>query len=119
MTRQDPTAARLPPSRPSAMSIRMAPPDGSDAVLTVTFFGVATLLVDDGDSALMTDGFFSGPASLPVGLGALPLRDGRAAGRTAPASAGNHLGSSGLRRRPDDNLAHVDIGRVVDRKRYR
>jgi len=37
----------------------MAPPDGSDAVLTVTFFGVATLLVDDGDSALMTDGFFS------------------------------------------------------------
>jgi len=35
-------------------------PHGSP--LTVTFLGVATLLFDDGDSAMMTDGFFSRPA---------------------------------------------------------
>jgi len=35
--------------------------------LTVTWAGVTTLLVDDGDSALMTDGFFSRPSILAVG----------------------------------------------------
>lgn len=34
----------------------------SDAPLSVTWMGVATLLVDDGSSALMTDGYFSRPA---------------------------------------------------------
>ena len=32
-----------------------------DAPLTVTWAGVTTLLIDDGESALMTDGFFSRP----------------------------------------------------------
>jgi L-ascorbate metabolism protein UlaG (beta-lactamase superfamily) len=36
--------------------------------LTVTWLGVATLLIDDGSSALMTDGFFSRPNLLTVGL---------------------------------------------------
>lgn len=36
----------------------------ADGVLGVTFLGVASLLVDDGVSAVMTDGFFSRP-SLP------------------------------------------------------
>ena len=35
--------------------------------LTVTWAGVTTLLIDDGDSALMTDGFFSRPSLLTVG----------------------------------------------------
>ncbi|KAA0097498.1 MBL fold metallo-hydrolase [Mycolicibacterium sp. P1-18] len=35
--------------------------------LTVTWAGVATLLVDDGESALMTDGFFTRPSLLAVG----------------------------------------------------
>lgn len=35
----------------------------------VTFLGVSTLLLDDGESALMTDGFFSRPSLLRVGLG--------------------------------------------------
>ncbi|MCL2543687.1 MAG: hypothetical protein FWE71_14690 [Nocardioidaceae bacterium] len=35
----------------------------------VTFLGVSTLLFDDGTSALMTDGFFSRPGLLSVGLG--------------------------------------------------
>ena len=36
----------------------------SDGGLGVTFLGVASLLLDDGESAVMTDGFFSRP-SLP------------------------------------------------------
>ncbi|WP_415973903.1 MBL fold metallo-hydrolase [Rhodococcus sp. 077-4] len=40
--------------------------------LTVSFLGVSTVLFDDGDSAILTDGFFSRP-SLPRTL-VLPLR---------------------------------------------
>jgi L-ascorbate metabolism protein UlaG (beta-lactamase superfamily) len=36
--------------------------------LGVTFLGVASLLLDDGDSAVLTDGFFSRPSLLSVGL---------------------------------------------------
>jgi L-ascorbate metabolism protein UlaG (beta-lactamase superfamily) len=46
-----------------------------DTPLSVTWMGVATLLVDDGSSALMTDGFFSRP-----GLAQL------AAGKVAPSA---------------------------------
>ena len=35
--------------------------------LTVTWAGVTTLLIDDGESALLTDGFFSRPSLLTVG----------------------------------------------------
>jgi L-ascorbate metabolism protein UlaG (beta-lactamase superfamily) len=35
----------------------------------IAFLGVSTLLIDDGESALMTDGFFSRPSLLRVGLG--------------------------------------------------
>ena len=35
----------------------------------MTWAGVTTLLVDDGSSALMTDGFFSRPGLAAVGLG--------------------------------------------------
>jgi L-ascorbate metabolism protein UlaG (beta-lactamase superfamily) len=44
------------------------PAASSGAVPTVTWAGVTTLLVDDGESALMTDGFFSRPGLLTVGL---------------------------------------------------
>jgi L-ascorbate metabolism protein UlaG (beta-lactamase superfamily) len=47
------------------------PRAGADAPLSVTWLGVATLLLDDGESALMTDGFFSRPSLLQVGLGKL------------------------------------------------
>jgi L-ascorbate metabolism protein UlaG (beta-lactamase superfamily) len=46
-----------------------APDANADAPLTVTWAGVTTLLVDDGSSALMTDGFFSRPGLAAVGLG--------------------------------------------------
>lgn len=41
------------------------------APLTVTWAGVTTLLVDDGESAVMTDGFFSRPSLAEVGLRSL------------------------------------------------
>jgi L-ascorbate metabolism protein UlaG (beta-lactamase superfamily) len=44
------------------------PSAGPGAPLTVTWAGVTTLLIDDGESAVMTDGFFSRPALLEVGL---------------------------------------------------
>ena len=37
--------------------------------MAVTFLGVSTLLVTDGTSALMTDGFFSRPGLRRVALG--------------------------------------------------
>jgi L-ascorbate metabolism protein UlaG (beta-lactamase superfamily) len=43
----------------------------------VTFLGVATLLLDDGESALLTDGFFSRPSLLKVGLGKIAPDDAR------------------------------------------
>ena len=43
----------------------------------VTFLGVATLLVDDGRTALLTDGFFSRPPLLKVGLGSLAPDEAR------------------------------------------
>src|SRR4029077_5054823 len=45
-----------------------SPAAAADAPLTVTWAGVTTLLIDDGTSALMTDGFFSRPGLLEVGL---------------------------------------------------
>ena len=45
--------------------------------LGVTFLGVSTLLLDDGDSAVMTDGFFSRPSLSRVAVGKLasdPIR---------------------------------------------
>jgi L-ascorbate metabolism protein UlaG (beta-lactamase superfamily) len=38
----------------------------ADGGLSVTFLGVATLLLDDGTSAILTDGFFSRPSLLDV-----------------------------------------------------
>lgn len=40
----------------------------ADGGLGVTFLGVSTLLLDDGESAVLTDGFFSRPSLLQVGL---------------------------------------------------
>jgi L-ascorbate metabolism protein UlaG (beta-lactamase superfamily) len=46
-----------------------APTAGPDAPLSVTWMGVATLLVDDGSSALMTDGYFSRPSLARIATG--------------------------------------------------
>jgi L-ascorbate metabolism protein UlaG (beta-lactamase superfamily) len=39
-----------------------------DSPLTITWLGVSTLLLDDGTSAVMTDGYFSRPSLATVGL---------------------------------------------------
>lgn len=48
-----------------------APEATADAAVTVTWAGVTTLLIDDGDSAVLTDGFFSRPGLLTVGTRSL------------------------------------------------
>ncbi|MFN7156936.1 MAG: MBL fold metallo-hydrolase [Acidovorax sp.] len=42
---------------------------GPPAPLKVTFLGVSTVLLDDGETALLTDGFFSRPGKLQTFLG--------------------------------------------------
>lgn len=63
---------RLKPGRPDigryADRFDVPAAAGGDT-LGVTFLGVSTLLLDDGGSAVMTDGFFSRPPLLRVGLG--------------------------------------------------
>jgi L-ascorbate metabolism protein UlaG (beta-lactamase superfamily) len=62
-----------------------------DSVLSATWLGVSTLLVDDGSSALMTDGYFSRPGLAQV-----------AAGKVAPAPA-----------RVDGCLARAKVSRLA------
>ena len=62
---------RLKPGRPDLDRYRRlfaVPAASAAAPLTTTWLGVATLLIDDGTSALMTDGFFSRPALPAVAL---------------------------------------------------
>jgi L-ascorbate metabolism protein UlaG (beta-lactamase superfamily) len=61
-----------------------------DAPLSATWLGVATLLLDDGSSALLTDGFFSRPGMAAV-----------AAGKMAPSAA-----------RVDGCLARAKVSRL-------
>ncbi|WP_328361688.1 MBL fold metallo-hydrolase [Mycobacterium sp. NBC_00419] len=48
-----------------------------DAALAITWLGVSTLLVDDGTTAVLTDGFFSRPSLLEVGLRRLTPSESR------------------------------------------
>lgn len=62
---------RLRPGRPDLRDYARyfdTPDAAADAPLMVTWAGVTTLLVDDGSSAVLTDGFFSRPALAAVGL---------------------------------------------------
>ena len=61
-----------------------------DSPLSATWMGVATLLVDDGSSALMTDGYFSRPNLARV-----------AAGKVSPSPA-----------RVDGCLARAEVSRL-------
>ncbi len=79
---------RLRPGRPDLARHAhrfTVPVAGSDAPLTVTWLGVSTLLIDDGSSALMTDGFFSRPSLARVGLTKLAPSPARVDGCLARA----------------------------------
>lgn len=74
---------RLKPGRPTLATYARyfdLPSRTPQSPLTVTWAGVSTLLVDDGTSAILTDGFFSRPALPTVALGkltpSLPRIDG-------------------------------------------
>jgi L-ascorbate metabolism protein UlaG (beta-lactamase superfamily) len=56
-----------------------------DSPLSVTWLGVATLLIDDGSSALMTDGFFSRPGLAQIAAGKLTPSPARVDGCLARA----------------------------------
>ncbi|ADG80159.1 MBL fold metallo-hydrolase [Tsukamurella paurometabola] len=65
---------RLKPGRPRLADHRRyfdEPPATPSAPVTVTWAGVTTLAFSDGDSAVMTDGFFTRPSLVAVGLGRL------------------------------------------------
>ena len=72
------------PGRPSLAqhAARFDVPEAAGE-LSVTFLGVATLLLSDGTSAVMTDGFFSRPSLLHVATRRLTPHLGRNAGGMA------------------------------------
>jgi L-ascorbate metabolism protein UlaG (beta-lactamase superfamily) len=79
---------RLRPGRPDLARHAQrftVPAAGSDAVLTVTWLGVSTLLIDDGSCALMTDGFFSRPSLARVAVGKVAPSPARVDGSLARA----------------------------------
>lgn len=61
------------------------PAADADAPLTVTWLGVSTLLVDDGSSALLTDGYFSRPSLARMALAKVAPAEARIDGCLARA----------------------------------
>lgn len=57
------------PSFKPYQSLGAGPASAQGASLRVTFMGVTTLLLDDGETAIMTDGFFSRPGRKALLLG--------------------------------------------------
>lgn len=84
---------RLKLGRPdiAAYAHRFDAPAAAPDALSVTWMGVATLLIDDGSSALMTDGYFSRPGLAKI-----------AAGKVAPSPA-----------RVDGCLARAKVSRLA------
>jgi L-ascorbate metabolism protein UlaG (beta-lactamase superfamily) len=95
-------------ARPDAASVRLpelaaaAPQPGA---LRVTFLGVSTVLLDDGETAILTDGFFSRPSLLRTLL--LPLEPDRE--RVARA-----LARAGVRRLAAVIVAHSHYDHAMD-----
>ncbi|MBI3212863.1 MAG: MBL fold metallo-hydrolase [Mycobacterium sp.] len=74
---------RLKAGRPDLARYRglfTVPVAAEDALLSVTWLGVSTLLLDDGESAVMTDGFFSRPPLGRVAVGSIAPSPARVEG---------------------------------------
>lgn len=97
---------RLRPARPDldAYAHRFTVPVATGE-LSVTFLGVATLLLTDGTSAVMTDGFFSRPSMKRVGLTRLKPDLGR---------IGDALGRAGVTRLEAVVPVHTHYDHVLD-----
>lgn len=59
-------ALNLRPDTSAFASLRMTPDSSGSATLRVSFLGVSNLLFDDGETAILTDGFFTRPGLLAV-----------------------------------------------------
>jgi L-ascorbate metabolism protein UlaG (beta-lactamase superfamily) len=99
---------RLKPGRPdlARYSDRFdVPAAGPDTPLSATWLGVATLLLDDGSSALLTDGYFSRPSLARV-----------AAGKVAPSPArvDGCLARAGVQRLEAVIPVHTHIDHALD-----
>lgn len=63
---------RVVPGRPDLGTVLDSPPPApADSPLTIAFLGVTTILVNDGESAVLFDGFFSRPSLPRIVLGRL------------------------------------------------
>lgn len=99
---------RLRPGRPDLArhAHRFNVPGAApDAPLTVTWLGVSTLLIDDGTSALMTDGFFSRPSLARVGLGKVA---------PSPARVDGCLARTGIKRLAAVVPVHTHFDHALD-----
>ena len=99
---------RLRPGRPDLgryAGLFAVPPAAADAPLSVTWLGGSTLLIDDGESAVLTDGFFSRPGLARVGLG-----------RIAPSAAriDGCLARAGVRRLAAVLPVHTHYDHALD-----
>lgn len=99
---------RLRPGRPDLArhAHRFTVPGAdADAPLAVTWLGVSTLLIDDGSSALMTDGFFSRPSLARVGVGKVA---------PSPARVDGCLARVGVKRLEAVVPVHTHFDHVLD-----
>ncbi len=99
---------RLKPGRPDLGEYARyfdLPPAGPAATPTVTWAGVSTLLISDGTSAVLTDGFFSRPPLLRVGLGRIAPSEPRIDGC---------LGRLGVRRLDAVLPVHTHFDHALD-----
>jgi L-ascorbate metabolism protein UlaG (beta-lactamase superfamily) len=81
------------------------PAAAADADLTVTWMGVSTLLIRDSGTALLTDGFFSRPGLLEVGLGRI---------RPLPSRIDDSLQRAGITRLAAVLPVHTHFDHVLD-----
>lgn len=99
---------RLKPGRPdlARYSDRFdVPAAGPDSPLSVTWMGVATLLLDDGSSALLTDGYFSRPGLARVAAGKVS---------PSPARVDGCLARAGVSRLQAVVPVHTHIDHALD-----
>lgn len=99
---------RLKPGRPdlARYSDRFdVPAAGPDSPLSATWLGVATLLLDDGSSAVLTDGYFSRPSLARVAVGKVS---------PSPARVDTCLARAGVSRLQAVIPVHTHIDHALD-----
>lgn len=99
---------RLKPGRPDLDEYAhwfTVAPASPDAPLCVTWLGVSTLLIDDGSSALLTDGYFSRPGLARVQFGKVA---------PVPARVDGCLARAGVQDLAAVIAVHTHIDHVLD-----